>query len=205
MKIKVSSKSVSNAGFTLVEMIGVLAIVAILASLLVPKVFNAINRAKINSTAMVLNTVKAAVTEAYGERGQFTLVDGSILDASAAPFASGILDYDANVLVPGDYMTQEFTCKVGVEDGTDVHAVLLAAGGTATSFDLDGDGVTTDVDADQWVVWASIPNVSARDARELSLTVDGPDLTAALNVNDTEGRVLYDTTTEVVQVYITSR
>src|SRR5215470_16307586 len=38
-----------SRGFTLIEMIGVLAVIAILAALLVPKIFEAINNARVNN------------------------------------------------------------------------------------------------------------------------------------------------------------
>ena len=51
-------KKRSHSAFTLVEMIGVLAIIAILASLLIPRVFQAIESAKRGKT----NTPPANVT-----------------------------------------------------------------------------------------------------------------------------------------------
>jgi len=39
-------------GFTLVEMIGVLAVIAVLAGLLVPRVFSAIAQSRINTAAL---------------------------------------------------------------------------------------------------------------------------------------------------------
>jgi prepilin-type N-terminal cleavage/methylation domain-containing protein len=47
--MKLKTKTNNNKGFTLIEMIGVLAVIAILAALLIPKVFQAITEARINT------------------------------------------------------------------------------------------------------------------------------------------------------------
>src|SRR5213079_1357914 len=56
-------------GFTLIEMIGVLAVIAILASMLIPKIFEAINSARINNTVQSYNAIKTAVMDHYGKYG----------------------------------------------------------------------------------------------------------------------------------------
>ena len=45
-----SSLGLNRKGFTLIEMIGVLALIAILASLLLPKIYEAINGSRISNT-----------------------------------------------------------------------------------------------------------------------------------------------------------
>src|ERR1051326_4666706 len=63
-------------GFTLIEMIGVIAVVSILAALIIPKVFTAIDNARINNAALSISTAKTACVNHYGKFGSF-LVDGS--------------------------------------------------------------------------------------------------------------------------------
>ena len=63
MKSKLIRKS--NKGFTLIEMIGVLAIIGILASVVAPKVIEAIRDAKVTSSLANLNTVKSASINYY--------------------------------------------------------------------------------------------------------------------------------------------
>src|SRR6516225_12189726 len=65
-----------NKGFTLIEMIGVLAVIAILAAVLIPKVFEAINNARVNNAAMTVNSVKTACVDHYAKYGSFP-IDGS--------------------------------------------------------------------------------------------------------------------------------
>src|SRR5437588_9096438 len=69
-------KSAVNA-FTLIEMIGVLAVIAILAALLIPKVFSAINDSRINGTCVTTDTIKTAVTDHYGKYGKFDYIYGT--------------------------------------------------------------------------------------------------------------------------------
>ncbi len=57
--LQVTRKS-NRQAFTLIEMIGVLAVIAILAAVLIPKVFSAINNARVNNAAMSVQTVKTA-------------------------------------------------------------------------------------------------------------------------------------------------
>src|SRR5438067_3084600 len=78
--------------FTLIEMIGVLAVIAILAALLIPKVFSAIADAKINNAIVSSETVKTALADHYGKYGKFDTVYGT--NSLSAP-AWG---YDTNLL-----------------------------------------------------------------------------------------------------------
>lgn len=53
----------SSKGFSLIEMIGVLAIIGILASVVAPKVFDAIRDGKITAAVSVLQTIKSSCTD----------------------------------------------------------------------------------------------------------------------------------------------
>jgi len=58
-------------GFTLIEMIGVLAVIAILAAVVAPKIFDAINDSKVTSLAEDIATIRTSVTSYYKDTGQF--------------------------------------------------------------------------------------------------------------------------------------
>ena len=59
--MKVSQINVRRrSGFTLIEMIGVLAIIAVLAALLIPRIFNAVNESRVNGAALSYNSFKSA-------------------------------------------------------------------------------------------------------------------------------------------------
>src|SRR5436190_10060635 len=84
-------------GFTLTEMIGVLAVIAILAAVLVPKVFEAINNSRVNNTAMSLNSVKTAVADHYAKYGSLLSTNGVTI-TMADPFAT---NYSKTLLLEG--------------------------------------------------------------------------------------------------------
>ena len=57
------------AGFTLVEMIGVLAVIAILVSVAAPKIFAAIEDAKVSAYVQKINTLTSAVAKFQVDTG----------------------------------------------------------------------------------------------------------------------------------------
>src|SRR5438094_3231429 len=98
-------------GFTLIEMIGVLAVIAILASMLIPKIFEAINSARINNTIQSYNSIKTAVMDHYGKYGAINL-----LGTTSASFAAGTpqMDaYDTQILLPEAMIDKPFRARVG--------------------------------------------------------------------------------------------
>ena len=72
MKLKIST----SKGFSLIEMIGVLAIIGILASVVAPKVFDAIRDAKITGAVGVLQTIKSSCTD-YARKYNLFPEDGT--------------------------------------------------------------------------------------------------------------------------------
>src|SRR5213594_3055568 len=98
MKIIRNQSIKSSQAFTLIEMIGVLAVIAILASMLIPKIFEAINSARINNTVQSYNTIKTAVMDHYGKYGAINFRG---VPAPGAPLAAGapeLATYDRLVL-----------------------------------------------------------------------------------------------------------
>src|SRR5438067_10837120 len=92
--------------FTLIEMIGVLAVIAILAALLIPKVFSAINDARINNACVSLDTVKTAVADHYGKYGKLSSSFGT--NDLTLPVAN----FDRTVLLAEGYLDKPFTAKI---------------------------------------------------------------------------------------------
>src|SRR3989442_1205450 len=69
MKVRKFGQPRRSVAFTLIEMIGVLAVIAILAALLIPKIFEAINNARISNALVSYNTVKTACMDHYAKYG----------------------------------------------------------------------------------------------------------------------------------------
>src|SRR5258707_1079083 len=76
MKVTVPNYKKNLGAFTLIEMIGVLAVIAILAAVLIPKVFEAINNSRINNASMSCDTVKTSLADHYAKFGGLN-IDGS--------------------------------------------------------------------------------------------------------------------------------
>src|SRR5258708_7031324 len=102
-----------NQGFTLIEMIGVLAVIAILAAVLIPKVFEAINNSRTNNSAMTYNTVKTAIADHYAKFGGLN-VDGTA-NPPAAFAALPVEQFDLTLLKE-TFLDKPFAVKIG--DGT---------------------------------------------------------------------------------------
>src|SRR6476620_11307774 len=105
MKINIRKQ---ERGFTLIEMIGVLAVIAILSALLIPKIFEAINNARINNACVTLGTVKTAIADHYAKYGALN-VDGS--GATPVVLAPPTNAY-AKVLLKEAFIDKDFAVKI---------------------------------------------------------------------------------------------
>lgn len=203
-------------------MIGVLAIIAILASLLIPRVFQAIGDSKISNAASTCNSIKAAVNEYYGKYG---LIAGP--KGAALTFSSGISeDWDLSTLVAEGVAEKPFSVKIGngfigatqngsrlrvidISNNTTNTAVAAAAADLAAGgYNLDGTGATNDV-AGSYLVEAVIQEVDQQDAKDFNDRIDGAVLGATnLTAADQRGRVKYTAAVSgktSVHVYIAHR
>lgn len=212
-----------SAGFTLVEMIGVLAVIAILASLLVPRVFQAIGDSKINNAASTVNSIKSGVSEYYGRYGKIGGVAGASLNFAAT---NVVRDWDTAVLLREGFIEKPFSVRIGngkigstaSPEGTYLQVLKINSNTTSTkpadaaddldlgAYDLDGATPDNDVSG-ALVVEAVIMEVDPQDAKDFNDRIDGPTLGAAsLTASDKKGRVKYhyDSTagTCEVRVYI---
>ena len=194
MKIinKQSRKSIQ--GFTLIEMIGVLAVIAILASMLIPKIFEAINSARVNNGAVTCNTVKASIADHYAKAGTLPVDDSG---ATPVVMALPIEHYDKVPLLKEGFLDKPFAVKIG--DG-----VLTGDNNRVRAFDSSALALG----GAAFVVEAVVYGVAAADAIEISERLDGVSLSEAANSQtaDLRGRVIYaaGATTEV-HIYICHR
>src|SRR2546423_15109243 len=98
-----------NQGFTLIEMIGVLAVIAILAAVLIPKVFEAINNSRINNGSMTYNTVKTAIADHYAKFGAIP-IDGSSGTPTVITLPNEAFDV---TLLKEAFLDKPFSVKIG--------------------------------------------------------------------------------------------
>lgn len=188
----------AHSGFTLIEMIGVLAVIAILASMLIPRVFEAINSARVNSTAVACETIKTAAADHFGKYGQFDLLNGQPPVVQAG--SPIVTNYDLTVLMPEGLLDKPFSAKIAGADANANSFVQLVRGTAGNlggpdqkGYSLDGTGSISTTNA-SFILEAVIKHVSQADAKDLNDRIDGTALgtpNGALGVPDTFGRVEY--------------
>jgi type II secretory pathway pseudopilin PulG len=189
------------AAFTLIEIIGVVAVIAILAAVLTPRVVSVIARGKVSATAQSLGSLKSATTDYLTKNGSLPTRDGTGTTNGAV--ATGRFDAD---LVTGGFTEKLFACSIGTQTFDSsalsgrVHIRSLAAtsSGTVTAptatvggvnFDLDRSTSTADFTSGQMVVAAFIPGVAIADAIAMNKILDGDDNTGTSA--DSTGRCMY--------------
>jgi type II secretory pathway pseudopilin PulG len=224
MKTQVSTlvKKKKGLGFTLVELIGVMAVIAILSAMLIPKIFDAINSARIEHAAAAVNTIRTAVASHYTKYGAFADSDGTFFTPTgvAGAQAADAADFDTLVLMKDRMIDKRFAVKLGDQLATTLVRVRVieAAATTAdidettANYDFDGVADVVDTNNGSLVVEAVITGVNANDAKELKEMIDGNDLTnptPAIGSAATLGRVKYPAIasgqTGTVLVYIYHR
>lgn len=196
-----------TSGFSLVEMIGVLAIIAILAVVIVPKVFSTIASSRVTSTVGSVTSMKTAVTEFAGKYGTIPLttannriddllVTTSIIDSR---FVVKIGTQPGAVPVAGgtwDNATGAWVATGGASQAAQTRLINLAAvpaavpGAAGTNYMLDG---VTNMPAGSRIVSAVLMVVTTNEARELSQKIDGDTMTQPVTsvLADTVGKVTY--------------
>lgn len=219
MKIKLS-KPQSSKGFTLIEMIGVLAVIAILAALLLPKIFEAINNARVNNAAVSVQTVKTAIADHYAKFGSLAVNGQTGTPVAIADADLPEDEYDSILLGEG-FLDKPFAVKIGDGIPANNNIVLAAAlddvapDGVNTAYDLDDNASTGSAAGNDargsHVVYAVITGVTLEDARALDRTIDGDSLANEGAATDLRGRVKWAATTiddgagYDVYVYLTHR
>jgi prepilin-type N-terminal cleavage/methylation domain-containing protein len=195
----------SNAkAFTLIEMIGVLAVIGILAALLIPKIFDAINSARVNGAAVSINTIKTATADHYAKYGILNSSNGTTL-AVTAP----ITNFDG-ILVAEQVLDKPLALKIApsnifvslvpvpATNGGAVTAPAASTFATSTtasdwSFDLAAsNNPAVNTVAGSVGVVVCLQGILETDAKALNDIIDGPTLGVALgNSPDYLGRVKY--------------
>lgn len=153
----------TQKGFTLMEMIGVIAVIAILASMATPMIFEAIRNARISAQAEGINALRTAVAQYYSDTGEFPVHNPASTAAGARRLMA---DHSSTPIAGwnGPYIEKELENHIGTSQ-------IYLSNQTSASyqFDLDGDGTvdTSDVSV------LRLDGVSDAEAEKLSDILDG--------------------------------
>ncbi|MFT4564822.1 MAG: prepilin-type N-terminal cleavage/methylation domain-containing protein [Gammaproteobacteria bacterium] len=162
MLIKAKSK-----GFTLVEMISVLAVIAILGSVAAPKIFSAIEDAKVSAYVVQINTLTSAIAKFQVDTGAWPRHIPS--HAQERYHQLMVNSLDGTNPIPGwqgPYLEKEVTHYIS--NGA-YQEVFLANNNDANwACDLDGDGTLDG----QFIIYRS-DGISGKIAEKISNIIDG--------------------------------
>lgn len=210
---------VKTRGFTIVEVIGVLAIIAILSATLIPRIFETINRARIHGAAVAVKNVKSAVAAHYSRFGGFADSTGALFLPATVAINDDADQFDQNVLLREGMLSKRFSVKLGDQVPTTNRVVVRQVESAGSSDDITVDSANYDLDAaagvdtndGALVCECIITGVSAADAYRLKVEVDGAEIVSTTNLHVGEaatiGRVKYAALdggeVGAVRVYIT--
>ncbi len=211
MKVKVKNIVSRKSGFTLIEMIGVIAIIAILAAFISPKVFKAIEDAKVTRFVGETPAYATAVTSWYKDIGTLQSLNAS--GVAATPDTSFQIELISNKGTTattglwanwdGPYIDSVENISLGTALTVETNAGTSGTGAPAatnsTAFDLDDDN-KNDMDSKQ-VIALKLTGVLDGEFGKVDGMLD-KGLTAANN--KTSGRVKYDASGDILYIYLAS-
>ena len=201
-----------QGGFTLIEMIGVLAIIAILSAAIAPRVFEVIADSRGTRMATEVRAIETAVTRYYGDVGTIRdlAADGTLRDDTDGStyyltLTSRVPNGTAGAWrrFSGPYLEKFVTGAPAV--GTSQLLLLKPAKASATAatatnevFDLDGTTPNNDTpgtagggnDGPQRVVYLEVTGVNAGDFAKVDSIFDE----GVSGTKEITGRVKYETT-----------
>jgi type II secretory pathway pseudopilin PulG len=182
----------SCSAFTLIELVGVLAVIGLLAALLLPKVFEAIYRARISAIPVGLRTIQTAALE------HFIRYDTLASDKGIPLSITNTYDDFDKLLVSEGFVDHPFIVKVGTSasvrlvdvSGLDSNSSPFSASSPG-AYDLDGDGHNDIVNA-KYLLEAVIEGPARGDVAEVNGMLDGPGMGFRNSQDDDgKGRVIY--------------
>ncbi len=213
-----------SQGFTLVEMIGVLAIIAILMGLLLPKVFSLIASSNARSMAAAIRTYETGVTKYFADVGSlYPLNLTGVPTAEATGDSTTAISLAARLTLDmsdplntganqwprfrGPYVEKLNTQNVPgfgatIVMPTDVAiALATATTGLNIGWDLKGDDGNSDLPTGAQVAYLKITGISLGDFEDIDGIID-TGIGASQAERKLRGRVKYDDVAGATDLYI---
>lgn len=200
----------NEQGFTLIEMIGVIAVIAILASMVAPKIFSTIQDAKINALASAAKTYEIGATKYYADLGTIQPLNavgtpandaiGNSATVTSLPARLTLAKADPLVgttnLWPrfnGPYLEKFNTASPPFGTQIFMPSTVGVAYGTATTaanvgFDLKGTTGTSDIPTNSTVAYIQLIGVSQTDFETLDRMFE-PEIGTTAAEKQLRGRV----------------
>lgn len=217
------SKLLRRAGFTLIEMIGVLAIIAILVAAVAPRIFDSISDSKITSATSSIKTLQSAVAKYYADVGSlYPLTAAGV----ATPLADGVSNAAYGASMPdalalastaapantgaglwrkfrGPYTEGFTTANPPIGTSMTMSSVAAVAGAlTATSLNFSlANNATTLFPANTQLVYVTFLGVGQKEFEKIDGILDeGIGATAAQKV--LWGKVKWNAATSALMIYL---
>jgi len=217
----------NSRGFTLIEMIGVLAVVAVLAAMILPKVFDVIAESRVTALAASVKAYETAVIRYYTDIGNLVPLNaagvptaettGDSATVTTMPARLTLSSSDSLVLSTGLWpkfrgpYLEKFDSTTPPALGTTMYipataAVSFDTAVTATNlgWDLKGDDGNSDIPTGANVVYYKLVGLVLEDFGRFDGIIDR-DIGTTAATKQLRGRAKYDTSTNTLYLYLAHR
>jgi type II secretory pathway pseudopilin PulG len=186
--------------FTIIEMVGTVCILAILIALIIPKIFAAIDQARINQSTSFIHAARTATVCYYAKYGYWGGTNG-VKITTQYPSGLPAADWGKDVLVKNELLDPNPGPFVGEPFHIRIFPVNANASASPSDNNADNGAYkleftnprANDVYLGGGVVEAVIENVALEDAYSLSVAIDG--VNGSINTTshvDSRGAVKYN-------------
>jgi prepilin-type N-terminal cleavage/methylation domain-containing protein len=210
-------------GFTLIEMIGVLAIIAVLVGAVAPRIFEAISDSKVSNVASLIKTTETATSKYFADMGNLLPFTNMTANSATSDAAGHIDNGNTNsfsrlltstrsstqnagewINFKGPYLSSfnRNTPPLGTGMGLDVDistATLAVASGE--NWDLDGDGAA-DIAVGSQMVILRLQQISEGQWEKIDAILDNGVATGTPAERQARGKVKWNSANRDLRILI---